>query len=187
MKHINLSSFKGSITDWSILNYVKGGLADEYADIANLSLYDEYNYYNFNNNQIAQKVMRYNLGSFSWEKDGYNNWLTPINSIPAGKTSLSCFCAKYPTTPYPENADYGCKLSLSNRIVIHDKDTITMTPEEFKEYVNGIDFDYILANIIYIDVSQTPDIELARIALTLSKNVSETIDEGTPIESKDIK
>ena len=36
MKHINLSNFKGSISEWTILNYVKGGLADEYADIANV-------------------------------------------------------------------------------------------------------------------------------------------------------
>ena len=36
MKHINLSSWKLSLTDWTNLNYVKGGLADEYADIANV-------------------------------------------------------------------------------------------------------------------------------------------------------
>ena len=45
MKHINLSNYKGSITDWTILNYVKGGLADNLADIANIKVNDScYNY-----------------------------------------------------------------------------------------------------------------------------------------------
>ena len=36
MKHINITSWKGSITDWTELNYIKGGLPDEYANIANI-------------------------------------------------------------------------------------------------------------------------------------------------------
>ena len=45
MKHINLSNYKGSITDWTILNYVKGGLADNLADIVNIKVNDScYNY-----------------------------------------------------------------------------------------------------------------------------------------------
>lgn len=37
MKHINLKNWKGTITDWTELNYIKGGLDDAYADIANIS------------------------------------------------------------------------------------------------------------------------------------------------------
>lgn len=39
MKHINLSSWKGSITDWVKLNYINGGLPTYYADLANTSGY----------------------------------------------------------------------------------------------------------------------------------------------------
>ncbi len=45
MQHINLSNYKGSITDWTELNYINGGLADNLADIANIKVNDNcYNY-----------------------------------------------------------------------------------------------------------------------------------------------
>ena len=46
MQHINLSNYKGSITDWTELNYINGGLADNLADIANIKVNDScYNYF----------------------------------------------------------------------------------------------------------------------------------------------
>lgn len=45
MQHINLSNYKGSITDWTELNYINGGLADNLANIANIKVNDScYNY-----------------------------------------------------------------------------------------------------------------------------------------------
>ncbi|MBO7693614.1 MAG: hypothetical protein J6T10_13425 [Methanobrevibacter sp.] len=68
MKHINLSNWKLSITDWTELNYVKGGLSDEYADIANIkgnyikkseNLCPTASYNGIMNNTVARSV---NLG-----------------------------------------------------------------------------------------------------------------------------
>lgn len=39
MKHINLTSWRGSITDWTKLNYIHGGLPTYYANLANTSGY----------------------------------------------------------------------------------------------------------------------------------------------------
>lgn len=61
MKHINLSNYKGSITDWTILNYVKGGLADNLADIVNIKVNDScYNY-------LAKSVNLWNPSAFTWQ------------------------------------------------------------------------------------------------------------------------
>lgn len=46
MKHINLTSWRGSITDWTELNYIKGGVPDNFANLANTS--GNYIYYNAN-------------------------------------------------------------------------------------------------------------------------------------------
>lgn len=66
MKHINLSSWKGSITDWVKLNYIQGGLSDEYADIANLRLNNLYNYYDASDGKIHATVGIVDLGSLNW-------------------------------------------------------------------------------------------------------------------------
>lgn len=45
MKHINLTNWRGSITDWTKLNYIYGGLDDSYAVKGNLRIdKDNYNY-----------------------------------------------------------------------------------------------------------------------------------------------
>jgi len=54
MQHINLSNYKGSITDWTELNYINGGLADNLADITNIKVNDScYNYLAKSGNLIA--------------------------------------------------------------------------------------------------------------------------------------
>ena len=35
MKHINITNFEGSITDWTKLNYIAGGMEDDVASLAN--------------------------------------------------------------------------------------------------------------------------------------------------------
>lgn len=35
MKHINITNFEGSITDWTKLNYIAGGIEDDVASLAN--------------------------------------------------------------------------------------------------------------------------------------------------------
>ena len=48
MKHINLTNWRGSITDWTKLNYIYGGLDDSYAVKGNLRIdKDNYNYVEF--------------------------------------------------------------------------------------------------------------------------------------------
>ena len=45
MKHINLTNWRGTITDWTKLNYIYGGLDDSYAVKGNLRIdKDNYNY-----------------------------------------------------------------------------------------------------------------------------------------------
>ncbi len=63
MKHINLTNWRGSITDWTKLNYIYGGLDDSYAVKGNLRIdKDNYNYveyregynkFNFNENVVS--------------------------------------------------------------------------------------------------------------------------------------
>lgn len=141
-----------------------------------------YNYIDLNTKKFIKNVIRPDLGSFAWGKDGYNNWITSVNSILAVKSILSCLCAKYPTTAYPENVDYGCKVSLSNRIVIHDKDTLTMTPEQFKEYVSGLYFYYGLATPIETDISQYLDDNSIQISANGTITYDNTYQQAIPYE-----
>lgn len=60
MKHINLTNWLGSITDWTKLNYIYGGLDDSYAVKGNLRIdKDNYNYVEFR--ESKNLILFYNV------------------------------------------------------------------------------------------------------------------------------
>lgn len=71
MTHINLTSWKGSLTDWTKFNYIYGGLPAYYADIANI----KGNYLRKSNNlwdmANAVKVSTKQLASTTLTDDGF--------------------------------------------------------------------------------------------------------------------
>lgn len=130
MKHINLSNYKGSITDWTILNYVKGGLADNLADIVNIKVNDScYNYlaksqnlvnisdktisspgYIFNTSINSLKNNTVYTCSFNWTgggslqfralKNNINVGSDTINDVPSGRNSITITTTDVPDTIY---------------------------------------------------------------------------------------
>jgi len=79
MKHINLTNWRGSITDWTKLNYIYGGLDDSYATKGNLRIdKDNYNYveYRESKNQAYERVKTIDYGA--------NHVRVRIGTYPAG-------------------------------------------------------------------------------------------------------
>jgi len=135
-----------------------------------------YNYIDYESKKFIQKVGRVDLGTLAWIKDSYNNWLSNAGSILA-KSQLNCLCSKYPVVANPEDVDYGCKISGNlNRVVIHDKDTLSMTESELKTYISGVMFYYELATPVETDISQYIDnntIEVEENGTLVSNNTYE--------------
>lgn len=113
-----------------------------------------YSKLDFNNKKFSRGNYL-DLGTLNWTRDNYNNWLTPDGLLPKSTTQLACLCSKYPIITNPENVDYGCRMSGNlSRIVIHDKDTTSMSSSEFKTYISGVMFYYELATPVETDISQ---------------------------------
>ena len=68
MKHINITNWQGNITDWTKLNYVYGGLSDELADRANLSIpgTNLRNYVKKSDNLINNSTDVFEMGGVSY-------------------------------------------------------------------------------------------------------------------------
>lgn len=93
--------------------------------------------------KIEDVLTTLNLGDLTWTIDSYGNWVSG-NLQTAGKQMLKCYCSKYPIVNEPKDVDYGIRLNVvGEKIVLHDKDTLTMTPSELKSYVNGVEFIYL--------------------------------------------
>ena len=91
MKHINLSNYKGSITDWTILNYVKGGLADNLADIVNIKVNDScYNYLAKSQNLIKLEDMSETTKNGITYK--VENGLVTLNGTATQATTIDFVC-----------------------------------------------------------------------------------------------
>ena len=135
MQHINLSNYKGSITDWTELNYINGGLADNLADISNIKVNDScYNYLAKSANLIKlNDVAETTTNGITWKVENgliylngtstaqVNIWLS-IPTIASGKTiafkdfgdmlnysinTIQAYLAKAPS-------NYGDRFALSN-------------------------------------------------------------------------
>ena len=130
MQHINLSNYKGSITDWTELNYINGGLADNLADIANIKVNDScYNYIansqnlvNISDKTISSPGYIFNIPvnnlkttttytcSFNWTgggslqfralKNNNNVGSDTINDVPSGRNSITITTTDTPDTIY---------------------------------------------------------------------------------------
>ena len=123
-----------------------------------------YNYVDFENKKFIKKVVRIDLGLFTWEKDRVNNWLNVEEFNLKGKSTLSCLCSKYPIVSVPDNVDYGCRLSTSLfKVVIHDKDLINATASEFKNAMNGIYLYYEIETPLQADISTYIDNNLLEV------------------------
>ena len=83
MKHINLTNWKGSITDWTKLNYIYGGLDDSYAVKGNLRIdKDNYNYVEFreSNNQLQLEAEEGTTSGIDYKAENGSITLTGTNT-----------------------------------------------------------------------------------------------------------
>lgn len=79
MKHINITNFEGSITDWTELNYIIGGMED---DVANLA------------NQTGNKLSKDENGDWQIkDSNGDVIWPTPEPPIPPGPPVVDTYSA----------------------------------------------------------------------------------------------
>ena len=76
MKHINLTNWHGSLTDWTKLNYIYGGLDDSYAVKGNLRIdKDLYNYVEYRESKnllLEQKQINLSPGTEQWVQFNFN-------------------------------------------------------------------------------------------------------------------
>jgi len=114
---------------------------------------NEWDYVDVEEGKRYEESVTLNLGDLSWTIDSYGNWVSNNLQI-TGKQMLECLCSKYPIVNEPKDVDYGVRLNVvGEKVVLHDKDTLSMTSEQFKAYVNGVSFAYRRATPIVTDVS----------------------------------
>ncbi len=80
MKHINITNFEGSITDWTKLNYIAGGMEDDVASLAN---------------QTGNKLSKDDNGDWQIkDSNGDVIWPTPEPPTPPGPTVVDTYTTK---------------------------------------------------------------------------------------------
>ena len=118
---------------------------------------NEWDYVDVEEGKRYEESVTLNLGDLSWTIDSYGNWVSNNLQV-TGKQMLECLCSKYPIVNEPKDVDYGVRLNVvGEKVVLHDKDTLSMTSEQFKAYVNGVSFAYRRATPIVTDVSVSKD------------------------------
>lgn len=117
--------------------------AENAKSLYHLGAYDTYVKNDDRITTIYRKTGFVNLGKLDWELVN-NNWIS-TSKITYAWHVTECICSKYPTTYYIDSVDYGIRIDNSfTKIMIHDKDTLTMSASAFKLKLQGVWLQYRL-------------------------------------------
>lgn len=183
MKHINLTNWRGSITDWTKLNYIYGGLDDSYAVKGNLRIdKDNYNYVEFREgynlfditdvaentlaNGVTYKITNGELAFKGTNTASLANGITIVlnKNIPAGTYSLSLFNNAFDTTQdvrlrfmYSDNTNKDIYINATN----YANNNIELTKEVVSIYIRLGSFsnnDWVIFKLMLVSGTTAPSI-----------------------------
>ncbi len=143
MQHINLSNYKGSITDWTELNYINDGLADNLADITNIKVNDScYNYLAKSANLIKLKdVAETTVNGITYSvKNGVItlNGTTTVQYWAINLSIPTLYAGTYYGTKFDINTPSNSTIYLGSTQTFNGNITTTTTYTNIRIYIHNI-------------------------------------------------